>query len=258
VRIVALGGSAAGPNTGAGCAGFLITEGDTTIALDLGPGTLPELRKHVDYRTLGAVVVSHYHLDHILDLGALRFLAKYNPVPMARKIPLFIPPGSRARFSQWGSVFSDQVEGEFLEAVFEIAEYDPTATLEAGELSIRFVRTVHPVPAWAMRVAGSGGGEFGYTADTGPTAIPDLAAFFRGVSVLTSEATEPANPKPWDGSRGHLTPGEAGQLATDAGARTLMLTHRWEELGLERGAAEARATFGGPVLIARPGLTVFI
>jgi ribonuclease BN (tRNA processing enzyme) len=258
VRVVALGGSAAGPNTGAGCAGFLITGGDTSVVIDLGPGTLLELRKHVDYRALDAIVISHYHLDHILDLGALRFLAKYNPVPMDRKIPLWVPPGSGTRFAQWGTVFGDPSEGDFLEAVFDVAEYDPTQSLAIGNLTIGFVRTVHPAPAWAMRVSGSDGGDFGYTADTGPAAMRDLAEFFRGVALLTCEATEPADPRPWNGSRGHLTPGEAGQLATAASAKTLMLTHRWEELGLERGADEAQSTFGSPVLTARPGLTIFI
>ena len=258
MRVVALGGSAAGPNTGAGCAGFLVTEGGTSVVIDLGPGTLLELRKHVDYRSLSAIVVSHYHLDHILDLGALRFLAKYNPVPMDRKIPLYVPPGSCNRFGQWGSVFGDQAENEFLEAVFDIGEYDPSQSYAFGDISICFVRTVHPVPAWALRVAGLGGGDFGYTADTGPGAMLDLADFFRDVTLLTSEATEPPDPRPWNGARGHLTPAEAGRLATDAGAKTLILTHRWEELGLELGAAEAQTTFAGPVMIARPGLTVFI
>jgi ribonuclease BN (tRNA processing enzyme) len=258
VKVVALGGSAAGPNTGAGCAGFLITEGDTSVVIDLGPGTLLELRNHVDYRALSAIVISHYHLDHILDLAALRFLAKYNPVPMDGKIPLWVPPGSGDRFAQWGTVFGDPSEGDFLEAVFDVNEYDPVQSLPIGVLSISFARTVHPVPAWAMRVSRTDGGDFGYTADTGPAALPDLVEFFWDIALLTSEATEPPEPTPWNGSRGHLTPAEAGRLATGAGAKTLMLTHRWEELGLDRGAAEAQTAFAGPVMIAQPGLTVFI
>jgi ribonuclease BN (tRNA processing enzyme) len=51
---------------------------------------------------------------------------------------------------------------------------------------------------------------------------------------------------------------EAGQLAANASARALILTHRWEELGLDSAAIEARQAFEGPVLIAHPGLTVFI
>ena len=49
--VTVLGGSAAGPNTGAGCAGFLLQEQSTAVVLDLGPDTIGELRKHVDFRT---------------------------------------------------------------------------------------------------------------------------------------------------------------------------------------------------------------
>lgn len=254
MKVVVLGGSAAGPNTGAGCAGFLVSEIDTTIAIDLGPGTLPELRKHIDYRRLDGIVVSHRHLDHILDLGALRYLAMYNPIPMERKIPLWLPPGSATLFSAWGSVFSD--DGAFFEPVFLIAEYDPGTQVRISDLTIQFSRTEHPVPAWAMRVSGAGSGEFGYTADTGPTC--DLSEFLRGVSLLASEATEPAGTGRSGDQRGHMTAGEAASLAHRADAKSLLLTHRWEELGLERAAQEAGAVFDGPILSATPGLTVFV
>lgn len=254
MKIVVLGGSAAGPNTGAGCAGFLVTEGETTIAIDLGPGTLPELRKHTDYRRLSGIVISHCHLDHILDLGALRYLALYNPVPMQRTIPLYVPPESSSFFAQWGAAMSDN--GAFFEPVLSLDEYDPASSLTIGELSIQFARTVHPVPAWAMRVSGKRSGEFGYTADTGPTC--DLSGFLQGVSLLVSEATEPADTmSPWE-PRGHMTAAEAAHLAELAHVKALVLGHRWEELGLERAAQEAGAVFHGPIMVARPGLTVFV
>ena len=89
MNVVVLGGSAAGGTTGAGCAGYLLIEGETRLVVDLGPGTLLELRKHVDFRAIDGIVNSHYHLDHILDVGALRYLGKYHTEPIKqRKIPL--------------------------------------------------------------------------------------------------------------------------------------------------------------------------
>jgi ribonuclease BN (tRNA processing enzyme) len=258
VKLTVLGGSAAGPNTGAGCAGFLITEGDTAIVIDLGPGTLLELRKHVDFRTLDAIVISHYHLDHILDLGAFRYLAMYDPDPLVGKIPLYVPPGTLKRFVKWTAAFGDDEDDSFLEDVFNIAEYDHDQRLEPGSISIRFSRTFHPVPAWAMRISGQNGGEIGYTADTGPSALDSLSEFFLGVSLLISESTEPADTQDPAEQRGHLTPKEAGKLATNAGASTLILTHRWEELGLDLAATEAGSSFKGHILTARPGVSVFV
>jgi len=258
MRLTVLGGSAAGPNTGAGCAGFLVSEGDTAIVIDMGPGTLLELRKHVDFRTLDAIVISHYHLDHILDLGAFRYLAMYDPDPLNGTIPLHIPPGSGWRFAKWTAAFGDEDDERFLEDVFEIGEYDPDQRLDIGSISIRFARTFHPVPAWAMRLSGHGSRDLGYTADTGPSALAGLTQFFAGVSVLISESTEPADTQDSVQERGHLTPQEAGTLAGSAGASTLILTHRWEELGLDLAAREAQSSFMGHVMTARPGLSVFV
>jgi ribonuclease BN (tRNA processing enzyme) len=255
VKLTVLGGSAAGGNTGIGCSGYLIQHEDTSVVFDLGPGTLLELRKHVDYRSLTAVVISHYHLDHMLDLGALRFLLGYNPVRADRKIPLWIPPGSRERFALWAGVFANVDESEFLEQTFIVDEYDPEVALQVGGLSIRFAPTVHWVPCWAMRIAGGTARDIGYTADTGHEA--DLKDFFSGVELVVSEATDYAAPT--DSTfRGHLSATEAGTLAREAGASTLMITHMWEENDIDRSARYASEAFGKPVLVARPGLTVTV
>jgi len=55
--------------------------------------------------------------------------------------------------------------------------------------------------------------------------------------------------------RGHLTPIEAGALATAVGADTLILTHLWEEHGFDNYQERATTTFDGNLEIARPGLT---
>ena len=254
MKVTALGGSAAGPNTRAGCAGLLVQHGTTSVVLDLGPGTLLELRKHIDFRDLTAVIISHYHLDHILDLGALRYHLAYNPVPAPAPIRLCIPPGSSQRFDLWARTFGHDDEPDFFAHWFTRAEYDPAAGLSFPGLSISFAPTVHPTPGWAMRVSQDNGVAFGYTADSGPTA--NLAELFQGVKLLISEATETNAPVPDSASRGHLTAFEAAELARDASADILMVTHSWEEDGLERAATDAATRFDGSILIARPGLSV--
>lgn len=88
MRLTVLGGSAAGPNPGQGCSGDLVQSGPTGVVLDPGPGTLPELQKHVDYREIDAVVLTHLHADHWLDVVAPRFALTYNPIPARRTVPL--------------------------------------------------------------------------------------------------------------------------------------------------------------------------
>lgn len=93
MQLTVLGGSAASPNAGMGCAGLLVQTETTRFVLDLGPGTLQELRRHADFRTLDAVIISHLHLDHVLDLLTLRHALVYNPIPAPNPIPVWLPPG---------------------------------------------------------------------------------------------------------------------------------------------------------------------
>ncbi len=53
---------------------------------------------------------------------------------------------------------------------------------------------------------------------------------------------------------GHLTAGQAGRIAAEAGARCLVLTHfsqRYDDEATERLGAEAAAAFGGEIVLAR-------
>jgi ribonuclease BN (tRNA processing enzyme) len=252
--VTVLGGSAAGPNTGAGTAGFLVTHGATSIVLDLGSGTLLELRKHLDFRLVTAVVISHYHLDHMLDLGALRYSLAYNPVPPDRKPALLIPPGSFDRFALWAEAFGHEPGVTFFSEYFDVTEYDPVVGITLPDIDIAMAPTVHEAQGWAMRLKAVDGRSLGYTADTGPAA--NLAEHFDGVNLLISEATEADSIDDLDPRRGHLRAVEAGQLASAAHAKALMLTHVWEEDDRAAVMALAATAFDGPIIDARPGTRV--
>ena len=256
MRMTVLGGSAAGPNPGQGWSGYLIETGQTRLVLDLGPGTLPELRKHLDYRTLDGIVISHLHLDHVLDLLALRFLLAYNPVSPPAPVPLWLPPGGRDFLRRAAAAFAQPGRAdEFFPAVYDIGEFDPAARLEIGQALLRFAPTVHYVPCWAIRLSSRVEiASLFYTADTGPAA--DLTDFGAGAEVVVAEATllDPGD-EPYD-ERGHLTAAEAGDLAQAVGAATLVLTHVWEELGLDLHRVQAQLAFGGTIELARPGLRI--
>lgn len=257
MKLTVLGGSAAGPNTGQGCSGYLVADGESRFVLDLGPGTLPELRRHVDFRTLDGIVISHMHLDHVLDLLALRFALAYNPIPAPLPIPLWLPPGGTEILARAGAPFaSPGDETTFFASGFAIAEYDPEGSVRFGGSSITFTRTVHPLPCWAMRVASVSAPrrDLIYTADTGPTAGIDV--FGEGAVVLLAEATHATVRDQPPGERPHLTPEEAATLASEIGAETLVLTHMWEESGREHAERDARTVFGGTIAVARPGLEV--
>ncbi len=256
--LTVLGGSAASVGTGQGCSGYLLSTGNTNVVLDLGPGTLLELRKHVDFRSLDGIILSHLHVDHMLDLIALRFSLAYNPVKPTGRTPLWLPPGGIEFFDRLGKVFStDGDPDEFFRGVFEIGEYAPEGLLHVGDLTLSFTPTVHFVPCWAIRAhPADDAGDLLYTADTGPAA--DLAGFAAGARVVLAEATTPAAQRDAmpHSARGHLTAAEAANLAQEAGAAILIITHMFEEHDPHALVNVARGIFAGEVVLARPGVSV--
>jgi ribonuclease BN (tRNA processing enzyme) len=257
MKLTVLGGSAASLNAGQGSSGYLVTHLETTIVLDPGPNTFLELRKHTDYRVLSGIVISHLHLDHILDIFALKNALSYNPIKPQGPIPLFLPPEGEAYLRAIGDPIGKMEGGEDFFSDFVLREYDPAQTLTVGDLSIDFSPTVHALPTWAMRITGQGESrQLVYTADAGPTS--DLASFVQGAHVLLAEATYGIDPaREEDGTdRIHMTVGETTRLAVEANARTLVLTHTFQEKSPEDYVAEARNSFEGTVLLAKPGLEV--
>jgi ribonuclease BN (tRNA processing enzyme) len=256
MRVTVLGGSAAGGNDGAGGSGYLVETDQAAIVLDLGPGTLPELRTHTNYRTLDGIVISHLHVDHVLDLPALRYALSFNPIKPDRKIPLWMPPGGEAFLRDLGRALDIDGDGTaFFSTVFDVTEFDPAQPVTIADATISFAPTVHYLPCWAMRVSASpAGGDLFYSADTGPAA--DLTDLANDCAVAVIEATFIEPTKESFASRGHLTATEAGELAERAGVKTLVLTHLCEEFGFDNYRAGAGEVFEGRIELACPGLTV--
>jgi ribonuclease BN (tRNA processing enzyme) len=252
MELTILGGSAAGPNPGQGCSGYLIESGATSVVVDLGSGTFPELRRHVDYRQLDGVVVSHGHLDHFLDVLTLRYALAYNPVAAGRRLPLWLPPGGLKLLHRLAEAVADDPDTDEFLSVFDANEYDPDASLTVGQLDFHFHPTVHYVPCWAMRISNGIDGDLFYTADSGPAA--NLATAATGSHLIVSEGTDGGISKEPYQSRGHMTPAEAGALARDAGADVLVLSHLWVEHDPFQAVIEASRISGGPVELATPGL----
>jgi ribonuclease BN (tRNA processing enzyme) len=261
MRFTVLGKSPAWQDADGACSGYLVTEGDTAVMLDCGNGVFGKLRKYHDYVDVDAVVISHLHADHFADLipfgFALRFAPRQQPVPIdpwpgtddPARPRLYGPPGSKEFLDELDSTWS---LGEHFERAFELAEYDPDEPLEIGPLTVRFREVPHYITTYAMEVTGPSGSRLTYGADCRPNDA--LVEFARDTDLLVAESTLPRPER--TGIRGHLTPGEAGEHAEKAGARSLLLTHISDELDPEWARSEAEKTYGGPVRVASEGLAL--
>ncbi len=219
------------------------------MLVDIGPGVVARLvaRHHPD--ELDAVVVSHMHADHMLDLVTLRYVYPWRKRPKADRLRVVTPPGSADQLLDLARGVGNV---KHFEDSFRVSEHDGSAPLAFGGLSMTPVRTQHYIPCWGFRMEADGR-RLAYTADTAPCGgLDDLAD---DADLLLSEATlrsleEDAQPPE---PRGHLLATEAGAAARDGGSRRLMLTHlpidgdgTWARLAAEEA-------FSGDVEVADPG-----
>jgi ribonuclease BN (tRNA processing enzyme) len=86
-----------------------------------------------------------------------------------------------------------------------------------------------------------------YTGDTGPSG--ELAAWAKGCDLLLAECSLP---EPL-GVDIHLTPEQAGDLAREAAAGRLVLTHFYPPVETSDPARKAGERFKGSVVAARDG-----
>jgi ribonuclease BN (tRNA processing enzyme) len=241
VELTVLGCSGSfGHPTGGACSGYLLRQGATLVWVDCGNGTLANLQRHADPADLSAVVITHQHPDHCVDLYGLHVLWRYGYE--RRDLPVFTPAGVEGTL---GALVGGDFGGAF--AFHALGDGD---AVDVGELHLAFSRTDHPPPTLAVEATG-GGKRLVYTSDTGPDWT--VGAFAPGADLVVSEATYQGEVGP---TAIHLTATQAGEGARAAQARRLLVTHVWPFLDPAVSVAEAEAAFGRPVTLAAPHLTV--
>lgn len=225
-----------GAPAGGACSGYLVRAGGAAIWLDCGNGTFANLQRHLPVEDLTAVVISHQHPDHCVDLYGLHVLLRYGSG--REGLPVYAPKGLEEHLAtlvggDWGPTF----------AWTGLAGGDEVTI---GEATLRFSQTHHPVPTLAVEVAAEGR-RLVYTADTGPGWSVD--AFASGADLVLSEATFQRDQ---EGNMAHLSARQAGMAARDARARRLVLTHIWPGLDPAASAVEGSEAFGDEVGLAAP------
>ncbi len=248
LTIVGCTGSLPGPDSPASC--YLVRaehEGRTwQVLLDLGSGALGALQRHTDPLTLDAVVLSHLHPDHCLDLTGLHVLRRHGPSPATGELPVHAPAGAAERMARaYGVVAPRPMRG------MAFADLVDSVAFVVGPFTITPHAVLHPVPAFGLRVE-AGGAVLAYTGDT--DTCPGLGPLLAGADLALCEASFLEGR---DTGRGvHLTARRAATAAVEAGARRLMLTHLPPWTDGEQARAEAAQVWDGDVELAAPGRTV--
>ncbi len=238
-----LGSAGTVPHADNPCSGYLVRTPTTTVWLDQGSGTFSALLEHVTLAEVDALVCSHEHPDHCLELPLVRNAAKY----------VFGLEGIRVLGTAGTEALVTSIVGDPLAPTIAWEVITDRSEVRIGDLDLRFSRTAHPVETLAVRMA-AGGRVAAFSADTGPgwsfaALDPDGLGFDLALCEATLDEAD-ADRAP------HLTAARAGAMADAAGVRRLALVHLLDGDGPRR-THEASATdaFDGPVELAEAGAT---
>ncbi len=250
VTVIGCSGSVPGPASPASC--YLVEADDDDgrtwrVLLDLGSGALGPLQSHLDPTTLDAVLLSHLHPDHCLDLCGLYVMLRYGPSERATRLPVWGPSGTADRMARAYDL--PPVPGMTRHLDFGAwADGEPVAM---GPLSVTPLRVNHPVEAYGLRVEHRGQ-VLAYTGDT--DSCDALEPLCRNASVVLADS---AFVDGRDATTGvHLSGRRAAEAAVAAGGvQRLVLTHLPPWNDPDACLDQARAVWDGPLEVARPGST---
>jgi len=247
LTIVGCSGSLAGPTSPASCYLVQAEHDDRTwnLVLDLGNGALGALQRHIDLTAIDAVVLTHLHADHCLDLCGLYVAQKYSPTVVARaRIPVYGPRGTGERMAR----AYDMTPPDGMNHEFDFRELVDRQAVRIGPFTVTPHLVRHPAEAYGIRVEADGEA-LAYTGDT--DTCDGLNVLFRNTTLVLADS---AFIDGRDHGQGiHLSGSRAARAAVDAGGvRRLMLTHipPWNDPAVCR--AQADAVWSGEVELAEP------
>ena len=238
MKLTALGVWGGYPTRDAGTTSYLLqSEEGFNLLLDAGSRAVTELEHELSPNDLDAIILSHYHEDHIADLGALR---QYRQLQTVKPdiLPIYGHQENEYEFSKLS-----------LENVSEGIAYDVENGTSVGPFDIQLLKTVHPVICYAMRIVERATGQvLVYTGDTGYFA--GLVDFSKDADILLADVYFFKDKAKMPN---HLSSVEAGEIAAQANVKKLILTHLPQVGDLQVLREEAQEVAGNiPVDLAQP------
>lgn len=244
MKITVLGCLGAYPYKDQGTSSYLLEADGFSLLLDAGSTTLVNLEKHLDPMTLDAVILSHYHYDHIADLGVLQYYRQLWPtMTPTPELPIYGHTDDEVHFNELT-----------LPGVSKGVPYFEAEELKLGPFTVTFMKTIHPVPCYAMRfVENTTGKVFVFTGDSGY--LESFVEFAKDADLFLADTYLFAGN---EHHQAHFTAKESGEIAKAAQVKQLVLTHlpQHGDLKLLKEQAEIAADHQMPVFLAEKDLTL--
>lgn len=231
------------PEEGEATSSYLIEKDNFKLLLDCGSAALSQLPKYTDPYELDAVILTHYHNDHIADIGVLQyFMLVQNGIRNNDKtLPIYGHGHDKEAFSRLNHDFT---KGYM---------YDPDIPLDLGPFTITFLKTDHPVTCFAMRIT-DGQSTFVFTADS--SYKDGFIPFSEKADLLIADCNF------YDGQNGkkagHMNSKECAVLAREADVNTLVLSHHPHFGDRKNLVTQAEKYFRGNIFLASSSLEFHI
>ncbi|MFZ2504129.1 MAG: cyclic nucleotide-degrading phosphodiesterase [Nocardioides sp.] len=251
MRLTVLGCSGSVNGPGAPCSGYLLqAEGHPPVLLDCGHGVFGELIQHANPNEV-AVLLSHLHADHCLDLPAMLVWRRWAPEKATERSLLIGPPGTALRIGSASSEYPGEIDD--ITDTYDVHEWSDRATVVVHGLTVEPFKVAHPPATFGFRITGPDGEVLVYSGDTGyDDVVVELA---RDADLFLCEASWEHDPevRPKDM---HLSGVEAGRLATRAKVRSLALTHIVPWCDSDAIMDEASDEYRGPLQLVHQGQVI--
>lgn len=220
--------------------GYLFEHNGFHLLVDCGSGVLSQLQNYVTINNLDALILSHYHHDHVADVGPLQYAKLINNAihSLNSELPIYGHTFDQNAFSKLESKGNTKA-----------IPYDPESLLTIGPFTIQFLKTKHPVVCYAMRIS-AGDKTVVFTADS--SYQDEFISFSSGADLFICECNLYADQ---DGANmGHMTSTEAGIISKRAAVKQLWLTHLPHYGNHSDLVEQARQEYDGDIRLAKSGL----
>lgn len=241
VTVTVLGSAGSHPGNGRACSSYLLSAGDHHLLLDCGNGSVANLLDTVDPADLDAVIISHLHPDHFVDLYGLHYALKFHP-DGAETVDVHAPDGAADLFGR--ILLGDAADSFRRHLPVHVAAAGDE--LDLGPFHVQLFAAHHPLETLASRVT-IDGRIVAFSGDSAPT--DELVACAERADLFICDSTWVSRDGPFPPGV-HMTGTEAGQCAAAAGAERLMITHVFPQRLPEQVAADAETVYDGTVWVA--------
>jgi ribonuclease BN (tRNA processing enzyme) len=152
---------------------YLVSQGETNLVMDMGPGSMSRLTERIDIEKISAVFISHLHYDHTSDLLAFRYRLE--------ELNLKIKIITQTDDTPWCALLLDH-------PLFEVIPVKAGDEITVGDFRLKFYDMNHTVPCLAVRIEGEK--TLVYTGDT--VYNDNIITAARGSDLLLADTSKPA------------------------------------------------------------------